>query len=276
VSAQRVALVTGATEGIGKQTAIELLERGLFVIVHGRSEARAREAAEAISSAAKKKDVDVAVADFASLAQVRAMAQVVAKRHPRLDVLLNNAGVYAKKRTLTEDGFELTVGVNHFAHFVLTHLLLDALRASDQGRVVNVASGVHGGGEIDLEDLNLEHGWSGYAAYANSKLMNVLFSNELARRLQNTHITSNALHPGVIATKLLRTGFGGGGASVETGARTTVMVATDPSLSTTTGAYFSDRKKASPSATARDAKLARTFYEKSCELTGTKPLPEPS
>ncbi len=203
------------------------------------------------------------------------MAADVTKKHPRLDVLLNNAGVYAKKRTLTEDGFELTVGVNHFAHFVLTHLVLDALRASDQGRVVNVASGVHGGGEIDLDDPSFEHGWSGGAAYASSKLMNVLFSNELARRLQNTPITSNALHPGVIATKLLRTGFGGGGASVETGALTTVMVATDPSLSKVTGAYFSDRQKVSASAKARDAKLARAFYEKSCELTKTKPLAEP-
>src|SRR5581483_2108459 len=141
--------------------------------------------------------------------------------------------------------------------------------ASEQGRVVNVSSGVHGGGEIDFDDLNLERGFSGYAAYASSKLMNVLFSNELARRLQNTRITSNALHPGVIATKLLREGFGGGGASVSTGARTTTFVCADPSLSKTTGAYFSDAKKTPASATARDAALAKRFYEKSCALTHT-------
>jgi NAD(P)-dependent dehydrogenase (short-subunit alcohol dehydrogenase family) len=267
-----IALVTGATEGIGKQTAIELAERGFFVIVHGRTEARAREAASAVA----KKNVDVCAADFASLSQVRAMAKDVAQRFPRIDVLLNNAGVFVNERKLTEDGFELTVGVNHFAHFVLTHALLDCLRASEQGRVVNVASGVHGGGEVDFDNLDLHDGFSGYAAYANSKLMNVLFSNELARRLQNTHITSNALHPGVIATKLLRTGFGGGGSSLSTGARTTVMVAADPSLAKTTGAYFSDAKKTTASAHARDPKLARAFYEKSCELTGTSPLPEPS
>ena len=261
-----IAVITGATEGIGKQTAIELAERGYQVVVHGRSEARAKEGAAGIKGA------EICAGDFASLAQVRAMAVDLAKRFPRIDVLLNNAGVYAKKRTLTEDGFELTIGVNHFAHFVLTHHLLESLRASEQGRVVNVSSGVHGGGEIDFDDLSLEHGFSGYAAYANSKLMNVLFSNELARRLQNTRITSNALHPGVIATKLLREGFGGGGASLDTGARTTTMVATDPSLAKTTGAYFSDARKATASATARDMKLAKKFYETSCELTHTTPL----
>ena len=261
-----IAVITGATEGIGKQTAIELAERGYQVVVHGRNEARAKEAATGITGA------EICAADFASLKQVRAMGADLAKRFPRVDVLLNNAGVYAKERALTEDGFELTVGINHFAHFVLTHMLIDSLRASEQGRVVNVSSGVHGGGEIDFEDLNLERGFSGYAAYANSKLMNVLFSNELARRLQNTHITSNALHPGVIATKLLREGFGGGGASLETGARTTMMVATDPTLATTTGAYFSDARKGTASATARDPALAKKFYETSCALTDTKPL----
>jgi NAD(P)-dependent dehydrogenase (short-subunit alcohol dehydrogenase family) len=265
-----IAVITGATEGIGHQTAIELAKRGYQIVVHGRNEGRAKEAAKGISGA------EICTGDFASLKQVRAMAADLAKRFPRIDVLLNNAGVYAKTRTLTEDGFELTVGVNHFAHFVLTHALIENLRGSEQGRVVNVSSGVHGGGEIDFDNLNLEHGFSGYAAYANSKLMNVLFSNELARRLQNTRITSNALHPGVIATKLLREGFGGGGASLDSGARTTTYVASDPSLAKTTGAYFSDARKAQASATARDAVLAKKFYETSCKLTDTKPVPEPS
>ena len=265
-----IAVITGATEGIGKQTATELAQRGYQVVVHGRNEARAKEGAKGIQGA------EICIGDFGSLADVRKMGADLAKRFPRIDVLLNNAGVYAKKRELTKDGFELTVGVNHFAHFVLTHALIENLRASEQGRVVNVSSGVHGGGEIDFEDLNLEHGFSGYAAYANSKLMNVLFSNELARRLQNTRITSNALHPGVIATKLLREGFGGGGSPLDTGARTTTMVCSDASLAKTTGAYFSDARKATASATARDAKLAKKFYETSCKLTDTAPLPEPS
>ena len=270
-----VAVVTGATEGIGKQTAIELARKGLFVIVHGRSEARAREAAKAIGEAAGSDALDVAVADFASLAEARAMGAAIAKAHPRLDVLVNNAGVFAKKHVVTGDGLELTLAVNHFAHFVLTHALLEPLKRSEQGRVVNVASGVHSSGEIDLGDLEMKRGWSGYAAYAESKLMNVLFSNELARRLQNTHVTSNALHPGVIATKLLRTGFGGGGASVDRGAKTSVKVATDPALAGVTGAYFSDERQVPASARARDAKLARALYEKSCEVTRVEPVPEP-
>lgn len=271
----RVAVVTGATEGIGKQTAIELSKKGLFVVVHGRSESRAREAAKAIGEASGSDALDVAVADFSSMAEARAMGAAIAKAHPRVDVLVANAGVFAKEHTVTADGLELTLAVNHFAHFVITHALLDALRASDQGRVVHVSSGVHGGGAFDLDDLAMNRDFSGHAAYAASKLMNVLFSNELARRLQNTHITSNALHPGVIATKLLRTGFGFGGAKLETGARTTVMVATDPALATVTGAYFADAQKTAAAARARDPKLARALYEKSCEVTGTAPLPEP-
>jgi NAD(P)-dependent dehydrogenase (short-subunit alcohol dehydrogenase family) len=268
-----VAVVTGATEGIGKQTAFELLRKGLFVVVHGRSEARARDAAGAIAEAAKSKDVDIAVADFARMKEARAMGEALAKKHPRIDVLLNNAGVFAEKRTITEDGFELTVAVNHFAHFVLTHTLLGALRAAPTGgRIVHVSSGAHTGGDVDLEDLSFEHGWSGYDAYASSKLMNVLFSNELARRLHGTSVTSNALHPGVIATKLLRTGFGGGGGSLESGARTSVKVATDVSLAKTTGAYFASERRAEPSARARDPKLARAFYEKSCALTHVSPI----
>jgi NAD(P)-dependent dehydrogenase (short-subunit alcohol dehydrogenase family) len=266
-----VAVVTGASEGIGKQTAIDLLAKGFFVIVHGRSEARAAEAAKDISKAGKSDATDIAVADFSSMKQARAMGEAIAKKHPRVDVLVNNAGIFANTRTITEDGFELTLAVNHFAHFVLTHALLDALERSDQGRVVHVSSGVHGGGEIDLDDFTFATNFSGHAAYATSKLMNVLFSNELARRLQNTRITSNALHPGVIATKLLRTGFGGGGASLESGSKTSVFVATDPSLAKVTGKYFSNQRETPASARARDEKLARAFYEKSCEVTGTRP-----
>lgn len=281
-----VAVVTGSSEGIGKQTAIELLAKGLFVVVHGRTQARASEAAAAIAKAAKSDAVDTCVADFSSMREARAMGEAIAAKHPRVDVLVNNAGIFANERVVTQDGFELTLAVNHFAHFVLTHALLGALRKSDQGRVVHVSSGVHGGGEVDLDDFTFStRGFSGYAAYASSKLMNVLFSNELARRLQiadrsgagapMARITSNALHPGVIATKLLRSGFGGGGASLESGARTSVMVATDPDLAETTGAYFSDMRKAIASPRTRDAKLARAFYEKSCEVTHTKPLESP-
>lgn len=275
MSGERVAVVTGSTEGIGRQTAIELARRGFLVVVHGRSEARARDAGRAVADASGG-DVDVAVADFASMSAVRAMGAALAAAHPRLDVLVNNAGVFCKDRVVTADGFELTMAVNHFAHVVLTHALLPALRASEQGRVVNVASGVHAGASLDVGDLTLARHFRGRDAYATSKLANVLFSNELARRLRGTRVTSNALHPGVIATKLLRAGFGGGGAAVETGARTSILCATDPSLAEVTGAYFSDARRVAAGERARDAELARALYDVSCELTGTTPLPEPS
>jgi NAD(P)-dependent dehydrogenase (short-subunit alcohol dehydrogenase family) len=271
VSSPRIAVVTGATEGIGKETAAALLRKGFFVVVHGRSEARARAAADDVAKT-KSEALDVAVADFSSMKETQAMGESLVKKHPRIDVLLNNAGVFMKERTVTADGFELTLAVNHFAHFVLTHALIGALGASDQGRIVHVASGVHSSGHVALENLTFERDFSGYDAYASSKLMNVLFSNELARRLRGTRITSNALHPGVIATKLLRTGFGAGGASVASGARTSVKVATDSALAETTGAYFSDEREVSCSPRAKDPKLAGALYERSCALTGTPPI----
>jgi NAD(P)-dependent dehydrogenase (short-subunit alcohol dehydrogenase family) len=274
VTPARRIVVTGATEGIGWQTALELMRLGHDVVVHGRSEARAAEAAAKLAKASGKPAPETCVADLASMKQVRAMGAALLERFDRIDVLVNNAGVFATKRIETEDGFELTIAINHLSHFLLTHLLLPALRQSDQGRVVHVASGVHAGGRVDLGDLQMRERWDGYEAYASSKLMNVLFSNELARRLHDTHITSNSLHPGVIATKLLRAGFGGGGASLEKGARTSVRVATDPALAGVTGAYFSDEREVASSARSRDPALAEGLYELSCKLTGVSPLPE--
>jgi NAD(P)-dependent dehydrogenase (short-subunit alcohol dehydrogenase family) len=184
-----------------------------------------------------------------------------------LDVLINNAGVFMKERVLTADGFEMTMAVNHFGHFVLTHRLLPVLTQ----RVVHVSSMAHARGGLDLNDLTLQRGFEGYTAYSMSKLANVLFSNELARR--QTKVTSNSLHPGVINTKLLQVGFGMlSGASLNTGAVTSVYCATSPELSTVTGAYFSDARRAQPSHAARDEELQRNFYELSCKLTGVTPL----
>lgn len=273
MTAARRIVVTGSTEGIGWQTALELLRLGHEVVVHGRSEARAVEAAAKLAEASGKPAPATCFADLASMKQVRAMGASLLERFERVDVLINNAGVFATRRVETEDGFELTVAVNHLSHFLLTHLLLPALRQSDQGRVVHVASGVHGSGRVDLDDLQMRERWDGYEAYASSKLMNVLFSNELARRLHDTRITSNSLHPGVIATKLLRAGFGGGGASAERGARTSVLCATDPALADVTGAYFSDGRRVEPSPRSRDRALAEGLYELSCTLTGVSPLP---
>jgi len=267
-------LVTGSTDGIGKATAAELARRGATVLVHGRSEKKANAAVKELSKVVPGATFVPVWGDFSSLDEVRALAEQVKQQAPVLDVLVNNAGIMSNERRLSKDGFELTFAVNHLAPFLLTHLLLDQLKAATQGRVVNVASMVHSGGEVNLDDLSMEKGYSGYGAYSNSKLMNVLFTHELARRLAGTKVTAYALHPGVIGTKLLHAAFGGmGGGSVEQGARTSVYCATAPELSEVSGRYYDDAHEARAAAHADDPKLERALYEKSAQLTGATPLP---
>lgn len=242
--AQPTCLVTGATDGIGLQTALEMSRKGFVVLVHGRSDAKALQACQKLAQVDSSGKFIPVAADLASLTEVRAMAQEVLKKFPVLDVLINNAGVFMPKRALTGDGREMTMAVNHDAHFLLTYLLLPALKAARQGRIVNVSSMAHGYGRVNVEDLDFARGYDGNAAYASSKLANILFTHELARRLQGTPVTANVLHPGVIRTKLLELGFGAGGAPLEQGAKTSVYVATEPSLARTSGQYFSDSQEA--------------------------------
>lgn len=268
-------LVTGATDGIGKQTALDLARRGAHVLVHGRNEKKARAAAEELSRAAELDVFRPVHGDLSSLAEVRALAKQVPAD---VDVVVHNAGVYKERRELTVDGLETTFEVNHLAPFVLTHLLLPQLRtrplARGGARIVVVASMVHSGGHLDFDDLQLSRRYDGYSAYANSKLANVLFAFDLARRLKSTRITVNALHPGVIATKLLRSGFGGGGAGLERGARTSVKLALDASVEGVTGKYFVDEREAPSSRATHDLALQRRLYEVSCALGGVEPLPD--
>ncbi len=264
---ERIVLVTGATDGIGKQTAVEIARRGARVIAHGRSREKADRAAEAIAKAAGVPTVDACAGDFASLASVRALGEDVRARYPRLDVLINNAGVIMDARALTGDGFEMTFQVNHLASFLLTLMLLPSLKASEQGRVVHVSSMAHASGRLDFDDLDAKKRFDGYTAYATSKLCNVLFAYELARRLEGSPVTSNALHPGVITTKLLWKGFGSKGASLERGAATSVKVALDASLASTTGRYFDDEREARSSTASRDLDTQRRLWDVSLERT---------
>lgn len=266
-------VVTGATEGIGLETAAQLAARGARVLVHGRNEKKARAACETLRRRSKEAELEPTWGDLSSLDEVRALAAQVTRAAPVLDALVNNAGVYVQSRELSRDGFELTMAVNHLAPFLLTHLVLPALEAAPQGRVVNVSSMAHARGEVALDDLGLERGYSGYGAYSASKLMNVYFTHELARRLAGTRVTAYALHPGVIDTRLLREGFGGGGASVESGARTSVYCVTAPELAKVSGRYYSDGREAACARHANDPALEKALYEKSCELTGARPLP---
>ena len=229
----KIILVTGATDGIGKAAATELARRGAHIILHGRSPEKLQQTQDEIHRLIPDAKLDSAPADLSSLRQVRAMARDLAERFPRLDVLLHNAGVFMKQRELTEDGFEKTFAVNHLAPFALTLDLLPLLRAS-HARVVTVSSVAHNRGRIDFNNLHAEVRFDGYTAYAQSKLANILFANELAEQ-ERGQLTSNSLHPGVITTKLLKTGFNSTGVSVEEGAATSIYLADSPDVQGVTG-----------------------------------------
>jgi NAD(P)-dependent dehydrogenase (short-subunit alcohol dehydrogenase family) len=245
-SEEVIALVTGSTDGIGRETARVLASKGWDVIVHGRTPAKARAAGDRWVAG-----------DFESLAEVRAMAASVARMTDRLDALIDNAGILARARAKSRDGHEITIAVNHLAPFLLTNLLLPLVEKAS-GRIVIVSSQVHASGQLP-EDLDELDRLTGFEAYCASKLANVLHANELARR---TKVVVNSLHPGVIGTKL---GYGGG--PVEEGAYLPVLLATDLSLAGVTGAYFSGRGQRTASAAARDEKLAKKLWDWSVSRT---------
>ncbi|KAF7710782.1 retinol dehydrogenase 14a [Silurus meridionalis] len=204
----KTVIVTGANSGIGKATAAELLRREARVIMACRSRERAESAAQEIRQQAVSEagtgELLVRLLDLASLSSVRSFCEQINKEEPRLDVLINNAGVYQCPYSKTEDGFEMQFGVNHLGHFLLTHLLLDLLKRSAPSRIVVVSSKLYKRGEINFDDLNSERGYNGASAYSRSKLANLLFTLELSRRLENTGVTVNALTPGIVRTNLGR------------------------------------------------------------------------
>jgi len=270
-----VVLVTGATDGIGRETALELARLGARVIVHGRSAARVRDAFEAVSRASSAPPPEPVVADFASLSSVREMAAELGARPQPINALINNAGVYMKRRELSADGIEMTLAVNHFAPFLLTHLLLASEAGKALERIVNVSSIAHSRASIDLEDIdNTKAEFDDYQAYASSKFANVLFTVELARRLEPREVRVNALHPGVVSTKLLTTGFEMRGPdSLGKGARTSVMLAISPEYAHISGSYFMEGRESRMNRRASDADFSARYYELSAARVGIQPLP---
>jgi len=260
----QTALITGATDGIGCATARELLQRGWHVLAHGRNEAKARNLLRKLTP--KNTKATPVWGDFAVMTEVVDLSAQVKAEVATLDVLVNNAGIYADTQQFNADGFEMSMAVNYFSPFLLTHHLLETLIRAGNARIVTVSSMTHSGASLDVNNLRFDNGWSSYAAYSTSKLANILFSNRLAMDLKRTKVTANALHPGVIGTKLLRQGFGMGGGSVQDGARCSIFLATSPKVARVSGKYFIDCREQKPSAKARDARLGSNLWETSLRL----------
>lgn len=279
-------LVTGGTGGIGLATASGLAVLGARVGVVGRSSARGMAAADAVRQKVPSARVDVFEADMCSQVEVRRLAAEVKATYPRLDVLVNNVGGYWAHRHMTADGLERTFALNHLAPFLLTHELLDLLKASAPARVVTVSSGAQAMGQIDFDDLQGERAYSGQRAYNQSKLANVLFTYELARRLEDTGVTATVLHPGVV-----RTSFGQEDSvrwmrlmlpfvkpfmkTPEQGAVTPIHLASSSEVAGVSGAYFANRRAKQSSSTSYDRNLARRLWEVSSALVGLEQDPIP-
>ena len=269
VDGKRV-VITGATAGIGLAAAEALAARGALVTVVARSEARAAEAARRIDAAGHG-GVDILIGDLAVQASVRRLAAQLLERYPRIDALANNAGTMNVRRRLTADGIELTWAVNHLAPFLLTTLLLERLEAGAPARIVTTASGAHNGAEIPFDDVGAAHSYGfGGRRYSQTKLANILFTIELARRLEGTGVSANCFHPGVVATGLARNNGALARAattiakpflrSPAKGAETLVWLLDSPAVSDQSGGYFVDRRRTAPSARAQDLDAARRLW----------------
>ena len=274
----KMCLVTGATAGIGKVAATSLAMQGAEVVITGRNPQKTRDTADQIKSETGNDFVTYLLANFQDLQQVANLAAAFKEHHSRLDVLLNNAGTYFDTRIKTSYGVEMTFLVNHLAPFLLTNQLLDVIQGSAPARIINVSSEAHKFDTMDFEDLSFEHGYFGFKAYARSKLANVLFTYELARRLAGSGFTVNAVHPGHVATDIWKNDLAIFGPVIrfinrwiaitpQQGADTLIYLASSPDVAQITGKYFIKRKSVPSSALSHDEKTARQLWEFSEKIT---------
>jgi NAD(P)-dependent dehydrogenase (short-subunit alcohol dehydrogenase family) len=269
-------LVTGATDGIGKQTAMMLAERGARVVVHGRNADRAERAARDIREKIPGAVIETLAGDFMSLVEVRGMAERFLSTHDHLDVLINNAGAFMREQHVSADGLEATFAVNYVAPFVFTHAVLPRLRESPSGRVINVSCFTHVRARFEWDNLQGERSWEDNHVYAVSKLSLVLFSMELSRRLGRGATTCNAVQPGLVSTKLLKAGFGiEGQDSLAKGAATSVYLALSEDGGRMTGRYLADGAVARTHPLAGDPLTTSRFYEWTASRLGLEVLPKP-
>lgn len=275
----KIILITGANSGIGKATATALAEMGAHVVMVSRDLVEGEKARQEVIRVSKNNQIDLMQCDLASMVSIRKFASDFIAKYPRLDVLINNAGIFADKRMETADGFEYQIGVNHLGPFLLTQLLLDLLKKSLPARIINVASGAHFGGKIDFDDMQMKHNYSGWKSYSQSKLANVLFTYELAHRLSGTGVTVNCLHPGFVNTRFafnresekpnwmikLMKPFT---IQPAEGAETSVYLAASPEVESVTGKYFAKRKEKASSRASYDLVIAEKLWNLSKSLTG--------
>ena len=276
----KVCVITGGTDGIGKAAAYGLAVQGARLLVHGRDPDKGARAVAELKARSGNPAIEFLQADFSSLADVRRLAAAVMEHTPRIDVLVNNAGGIFGKRTLSKDGYEMTFAVNHLAPFLLTHLLVDTLKSGAQSRIVTTASHAHRQAKISFDDLQATPKYSPMSAYGTSKLANILFTRALAKRLRGTAVTATCLHPGFVRTnfgrnvevsRLLKHIFGlvaRFARSPEKGAETVVYLATSPQVQGASGGYYFDCKLTPPASAAQDDSTAERLWQVSEQLVG--------
>jgi retinol dehydrogenase-12 len=272
----KVCLVTGATSGIGQEAAKELAQRGATVLVVGRNADKCAKTVTQIRQATGNAQVESMVADLSSLKDVRALAQQFKSKYSRLDVLMNNAGAIYLSRQTSVDGFELTFALNHLNYFLLTNLLLDTLIASAPSRIINISSAMHYNAQLDFDDLQNTRKYGGMKVYGQSKLANVLFTYELARRLEGKRVTANAVHPGMVATnfaanngvlaKIARPLMNLGSISIARGAATMVYLAVSSDVEGITGKYWVEKKERHSSPASYDEAAQKRLWQVSEEM----------
>jgi retinol dehydrogenase 12 len=278
-----ICVITGATAGVGRTTAIELGRRGFEVVLVARNQDKAERTKREVLATSTSGACDYLLADLASLTQVRQLARAFQSRYARLDVLINNAGIVSPRRTQTDDGFETTFQVNYLSHFLLTQLLLDELKQSRQGRIVNLSSSIYTMGKFDPNNLQSERRFSALGTYSASKLMTLMFTEELAARLAGTRVTSNAVHPGIVRTNMMLSIPGAlrivsylslpFSISPDQGARVSVYAATAPELAEVSGRYFVHRKATDIRNTYDTAENRTLLWELSMQAIKRRILP---
>jgi NAD(P)-dependent dehydrogenase (short-subunit alcohol dehydrogenase family) len=274
----KICVVTGATDGIGKEAACELALQGARLLIHGRDPDKGARTVAELKARSGNPQIEFLPADFGSLADVRRLAAALNERTPHIDVLINNAGGMFVKRAVSQDGHELTFAVNHLAPFLLTHLLLNSLKSATRARIVTTASAAHRGAVLDFADLQATRKYSAMGAYGRSKLANILFTRALAKRLEGTGLTATCLHPGFVRTSIARDlGTIPRGIfrlmsrfirSPQQGAQTVVYLAGAEAVQGASGGYYFDCKLTSTSAAARDEGAAEQLWQVSEQLVG--------